>query len=58
LTTGPTFSKHLCGWKGQLTPEQTGTLVDEQFGRAILRDARNKEYITSCPAEKSCATPC
>jgi 5-dehydro-2-deoxygluconokinase len=33
--------------------ERAGILVDEQFGRAILRDAANKGYITSCPAEKS-----
>ena len=33
--------------------ERAGILVDEQFGRAILRDAANNGYITSCPAEKS-----
>lgn len=33
--------------------ERAGILVDEQFGRAILRDAANKGYITACPAEKS-----
>jgi 5-dehydro-2-deoxygluconokinase len=30
-----------------------GILVDEQFGAAILRDARASGFITACPAEKS-----
>lgn len=30
-----------------------GILVDEQFGAAILRDARAHGYTTACPAEKS-----
>jgi 5-dehydro-2-deoxygluconokinase len=35
-------------------PEQkAGILVDEQFGAAILRDARTHGYTTACPAEKS-----
>ncbi|MGB6691085.1 MAG: DUF2090 domain-containing protein [Terracidiphilus sp.] len=35
-------------------PEQKGgILVDEQFGAAILHDARERGYITACPAEKS-----
>jgi myo-inositol catabolism protein IolC len=35
-------------------PEQkAGILVDEQFGAAILQDARAKDYTTACPAEKS-----
>jgi 5-dehydro-2-deoxygluconokinase len=38
---------------GGVPKERAGILVDEQFGRAILRDAGNKGYITSCPAEKS-----
>jgi myo-inositol catabolism protein IolC len=33
--------------------EKAGILVDEQFGAAILRDARAQGYSTSCPAEKS-----
>jgi len=33
--------------------EKAGILVDEQFGAAILRDARAAGYSTSCPAEKS-----
>jgi myo-inositol catabolism protein IolC len=33
--------------------EKAGILVDEQFGAAILRDAAEHGYVTSCPAEKS-----
>ncbi len=33
--------------------QNAGILVDEQFGAAILRDARANGYLTSCPAEKS-----
>jgi 5-dehydro-2-deoxygluconokinase len=32
---------------------KAGVLVDEQFGTAILRDAKKEGYITACPAEKS-----
>ncbi|HZY86863.1 MAG TPA: DUF2090 domain-containing protein [Gemmataceae bacterium] len=32
---------------------KAGILVDEQFGAAILRDAKAHGYNTSCPAEKS-----
>jgi myo-inositol catabolism protein IolC len=38
---------------GGVPKERAGILVDEQFGRAILRDAAKKGYITSSPAEKS-----
>src|SRR6266550_2516107 len=45
------------GFKAALhagVPEQkAGILVDEQFGAAILRDARANGYVTACPAEKS-----
>jgi len=35
-------------------PEQkAGILVDEQFGAAILQNARGRGYTTACPAEKS-----
>jgi 5-dehydro-2-deoxygluconokinase len=35
-------------------PEQkAGILVDEQFGAAILQNARAHGYTTACPAEKS-----
>lgn len=33
--------------------EKAGILVDEQFGAAILRDARANGYSSACPAEKS-----
>jgi 5-dehydro-2-deoxygluconokinase len=33
--------------------QKAGILVDEQFGAAILRDARANGYSTACPAEKS-----
>jgi myo-inositol catabolism protein IolC len=33
--------------------EAAGILVDEQFGAAILRDARAQGFITCAPAEKS-----
>jgi 5-dehydro-2-deoxygluconokinase len=33
--------------------QKAGVLVDEQFGTAVLRDAKSQGYITACPAEKS-----
>jgi myo-inositol catabolism protein IolC len=33
--------------------EKAAILVDEQFGAAILRDAKEQGYVTSCPVEKS-----
>jgi len=33
--------------------EASGILVDEQFGAAILRDARSQGFITCAPAERS-----
>src|SRR5713101_3872791 len=33
--------------------DKAGILVDEQFGRAILRDAAAQGYTLACPAEKS-----
>jgi len=33
--------------------EKSGILVDEQFGAAILRDAKAHGYTTACSAEKS-----
>lgn len=33
--------------------QKAGLLVDEQFGAAILRDARATGHTTACPAEKS-----
>jgi myo-inositol catabolism protein IolC len=38
---------------GGVPKERAGILVDEQFGAAILRDARKQGFITACPAEKS-----
>jgi 5-dehydro-2-deoxygluconokinase len=44
------FKKALAGG----APEnKAGILVDEQFGAAILRDAKKHGYNSSCPAEKS-----
>ena len=36
-----------------VSKDRAGILVDEQFGAAILRDARKQGFITACPAEKS-----
>src|SRR5258708_27134224 len=74
------FSKHMFGWEGPLSQEQTaeiaaakrvifdgfkaavaggvskdraGILVDEQFGAAILRDARKEGFIFACSVEES-----
>src|SRR5262245_60821596 len=33
--------------------EKAAILVDEQFGAAILRDAKAQGFTTACPAEKS-----
>jgi myo-inositol catabolism protein IolC len=38
---------------GGAPAEKAGILVDEQFGAAILRDAKAKGIATACPAEKS-----
>jgi myo-inositol catabolism protein IolC len=38
---------------GGVPKERAGVLVDEEFGAAILRDARKQGIITACPAEKS-----
>jgi 5-dehydro-2-deoxygluconokinase len=38
---------------GGVPKDHSGILVDEEFGAAILRDARQQGYITACPAEKS-----
>ncbi len=38
---------------GGFPKEQAGILVDEQFGASILQDARERGFITACPAEKS-----
>ncbi len=38
---------------GGADKERTGLLVDEQFGAAILRDARARGFLTAAAAEKS-----
>ena len=38
---------------GGVPKQRAGILVDEQFGAAILHDARREGIITCCPAEKS-----
>ena len=38
---------------GGVPKEKAGILVDEQFGAAILRDAKADGFTTACPAEKS-----
>ena len=38
---------------GGVPKEKAGILVDEQFGAAILHDAKQHGYLTACPAEKS-----
>ena len=38
---------------GGVPKQRAGILVDEQFGAAILRDARREGLITCCPAEES-----
>ncbi len=44
------FKKALAGG---VPKDKAGILVDEQFGAAILRDAKKNGDITCCPAEKS-----
>jgi len=44
------FKKALAGG---IPKDEAGILVDEQFGAAILRDAKKNGDITCCPAEKS-----
>jgi myo-inositol catabolism protein IolC len=38
---------------GGVSRDRAGILVDEEFGAAILRDARKQGFATACPAEKS-----
>jgi 5-dehydro-2-deoxygluconokinase len=39
--------------KAGVPAEKAGILVDEQFGAAILQNARTNGYASACPAEKS-----
>ena len=36
-----------------VTRQKAGILVDEQFGAAILRDAKSRSIVAACPVEKS-----
>jgi myo-inositol catabolism protein IolC len=38
---------------GGVPKDRAGILVDEEFGTAILRDAREQGFISACPAERS-----
>jgi len=38
---------------GGVPKDKSAILTDEQFGAAILRDAKAQGYVTACPAEKS-----
>src|SRR6184192_4158639 len=38
---------------GGVPKDRAGILVDEQFGAAILRDAREQRFITASTVEKS-----
>ena len=42
---------------GGVPQDKVGILVDEQFGAAILRDARAQGFITACPAAGSFSSP-
>jgi myo-inositol catabolism protein IolC len=39
--------------QAELPEQKAGILVDEQFGAAILQNARTRGYTTACPSEKS-----
>ena len=39
--------------KAGVPKDKAGILVDEQFGAAILKDAKRQSFTTACPAEKS-----
>lgn len=47
------YDGFLAAVAGGVPKEKAGILVDEQFGEAILRDAKAAGFTTSCPAEKS-----
>src|SRR5215471_20629939 len=52
----PNGSSTTASWphsRGGVPREKAGILVDEQFGAAILRDARSRNIVTACPLEKS-----
>jgi 5-dehydro-2-deoxygluconokinase len=47
------YDGFLAALAGGAPRDRSGILVDEQFGAAILRDARAELVVTACPAEKS-----
>src|SRR5580704_9020311 len=47
------FDAALAAVANGVSKQRAGILVDEQFGAAILHDARDARLITACPAEKS-----
>jgi myo-inositol catabolism protein IolC/protein-S-isoprenylcysteine O-methyltransferase Ste14 len=47
------FDGFIAAVSGGVPKERAGILVDEQFGAAILHDARRRGYITSVSVEKS-----
>lgn len=52
-TKGIIYDAFKAALAGGVPADKAGILVDEQFGSAILEDARKHGYSTSCPAEKS-----
>jgi 5-dehydro-2-deoxygluconokinase len=50
---GVIFDAFKAAIAGGVPKDRAGILVDEQFGAAILRDARKQGFVTACPAEKS-----
>src|SRR5262249_55796242 len=47
------YDGFLAALAGGVPTEKAGILVDEQFGAAILRDAKSRNIVTACPLEKS-----
>jgi len=47
------YDGFLAALAGGAPRDRSGILVDEQFGAAILRDARAELVVTACPVEKS-----
>jgi myo-inositol catabolism protein IolC len=55
-----TDSKHLifegllqAAGSGAVEPEETGTLVDEQFGGSVPQEAKSRGFVLAMPVEKS-----
>src|SRR5262250_2183506 len=47
------YDGFLAALAGGVAREKAGILVDEQFGAAVLRDARSRNIVTVLPSEKS-----